>query len=229
MRQQINLFPSLPKRPIYDLSAIKIAKISGVFILLLLFVSVYQSIRNALSNHELRQLQASQEDASKTLSELATKYPVASKEADLRRETQAITQQLTEKKQVLQTLIVPEQQAKQNSFSNYLVGLASAANPYISLKTILLGEHGAQASLFGTAMTADEVVRFTERLQKQSSFAGKHFKTFRLIEPKAATQQINFVLSTNAGVVNPPPTPAQVVTEPVSTPDNNGNATHESE
>jgi len=195
MMQQVNLYqPAVRKRwKLFSIQMTLSAALAMLVVLLAVYYSGYQSQQKIRVNLQSAKLQ--EEGQLKRIEQLQTKlYPKS--------ESQHLTQKLdllkSERRQKTRVLSRLQDQAISNAvgFSSYLDALAQQRMPELWLTRIRIQEGGEQMFLDGSALQANLVPEYLQRLATEKAFGGRVFQAFTLARPADGAGHLNFSIGT---------------------------------
>lgn len=192
--QQVNLYQPILRKQEKVFSAK--AMLQGSLLVLAGLCLIYGY--TLLQTHNLRQqLQQTREARDQQLQRLTTliaQYPTKAKDASLpaRIDTARLSVQ---RKQALLAGVKALGLDATTLFSAHLSGLARQDLPDLWLRQISL-HYGQQVELQGSALRAEEVPLYVQRLSNEAAFAGTAFQSVVIARNEEQADRIDFTLST---------------------------------
>jgi len=193
--QQVNLYqPTVRKR--WKLFSIQMTLSITLVMLFALFVVYYfgyqnqQKIRMNLQNAKLQE-----EGQLRRMEELQRKLYPKSKSQQLEQKLDLLKTERKQKSRILNRL---QDQSISNTkgFSKYFKALSQQRMPELWLTNIRIHEGGEQMFLDGSALRADLVPEYLQRLATETAYKGRVFQTFSLTQPETETWHLDFSIGT---------------------------------
>jgi len=199
MKQQVNLYYSKAvKGDDSPLTALRMVKITGAFLGLMICYSVYQEVNHVLIEQELKDLETKQEVIQKEMQgkeALVNNKETKDKREKLTKEINAFEQEVQQGQMILNALSSVRTK-KNNGFSSFMKSLASASMPEVWLTHFNIQESGTHLLMEGSTVDARTIPKLIVNLGKELPFKGRTFQVFKLLRDDK-TQQTNFILQTD--------------------------------
>jgi len=186
--QKINLYEQIPHLLKDRLSFSLIAKIAGVFVVLLIALNIFARWQLMDYESQFRSLQLQQKAMTDELIKLNQAFigvTGANSPAD----------QLVKKKEIIDALL---QQGLLNSsgFTEELEALAASIVSGVWLTEIQIQQGGKQISLTGKTLSMKEALLFLENLSNSNVFSGNDLELSKIGNPEAKTGVLQFTITT---------------------------------
>lgn len=193
MTQQINLYQPAVFIKTSPCSTRRLLLAVGVGVGLLLFG--YGVVRWQLWRTEacLADMNAQEQAARQRVVNLQQSYPVRAYSETLARQVVHLRAEKAARLPLL-TLLVDHSPDEFPGFSKHLHGLAREDLAGVWLRDIALADGGHSLVLQGSALRAELVPRYVQRLSRQSSFAGLEFASLVMSRSEDRKEAVDFVL-----------------------------------
>lgn len=196
MTQQINLYQSAVfiKRSPCSTRCLVLAVIAGIGLLLL----GYGVVRWQLWRTEARlaDMTVQEQAARQRIVALQQSYPVRAYSETLARQVAHLRAEKAARLPLL-TLLVDHSPDEFPGFSEHLQGLAREDLAGVWLRDIALADGGHSLVLQGSALRAELVPRYVQRLSRQPSFAGLEFASLVMHRSEDRKEAVDFILRSN--------------------------------
>jgi len=195
MMQQVNLYqPTIRKRwKLFSIQMTMSFALAMLVVLMVVYYFTYQSQREIAVNLQKTKLQ--EEGQLKRMAELQAKLYPKSKSHQMEQKLNLLKAERRQKHRVLSRL---QDQSISNTmgFSTYFEALAKQRLPELWLTKIRIQEGGEQLFLDGSALQADLVPKYLQRLATEAAYKGRVFQTFALTRPENEAWHIDFSIGT---------------------------------
>lgn len=195
MMQQVNLYqPAVRKR--WKLFSIQMTLSIALAMLVLLMAVYYSGYRNQQEIVVNLQKTKLQEEAQLArMAELQTKLHPKSQSQQMEQKLDLLKAERQQKYRVLNHL---QDQRISNTagFSTYFEALAKQRMPELWLTRIRVHDGGEQMLLDGSALQADLVPEYLQRLATEAAYKGRVFQTFTITRPEEEAWHIDFSIGT---------------------------------
>ncbi len=193
MTQQINLYQSAVFIKTSFLSARRLLLAVTVFVVFLLLgygVARWQLWRTA---GHLADLAVQEQAAQQRIVDLQQNYPVRTYSEILSRQVAQLRIEKASRLPLL-TLLADHSPDEFSGFSEHLQGLAREDLAGVWLRDLVLADGGHSLVLQGSALRAELVPRYVQRLSRQPSFAGLEFASLVMSRSEERKDAVDFVL-----------------------------------
>jgi len=195
MMQQVNLYqPTVRKR--WKLFSIQMTLAIALAMLVVLMATYYSGYRDQQEIAvNLQKTKLQEEGQLKRMAELQAKLYPKSKSQQMEQKLDLLKAERRQKYRVLSRL---QDQRISNTagFSIYFEALAKQRLPELWLTRIRIQEGGEQLFLDGSALQADLVPKYLQRLATEAAYKGRVFQTFALTRPEDEAWHIDFSIGT---------------------------------
>lgn len=164
MRQEINLYPYLPKKSTALITPNRLLIIYLIFTSILFLDSSYTVWKIYQRSHVLRGLTATLAHEQDKLVSIVKQYPLIDPK-DMENSMHLLQQELTSKTKIVSML------ARDVNFADWLKAFAQINVPYVWLTQIVITEGGDHIVLRGQVMQSDVINRYVSELSRQSIFS----------------------------------------------------------
>ena len=169
---------------------------------LLVFVSVAMLGVNAIRGRGLGDLEAEAAASVTRVAELEQQLNEHMDTSALQAEGESLTRELQAKRELLSWITDPRL-SNRAGFAEQLHGLARQDLEGVWLSEFALEQGGASVSLTGSALDAELVPRFLQRLADEAVYKGREFETFVLSRSEENPSVIEFTVGRRAQEVQP--------------------------
>ena len=195
MMQQVNLYqPTVRKRwKLFSIQMTLSIALAMSVILMAVYYSAYRNQQEIAMSLQKTKLQ--EEGQLKRMAELQTKLYPKSKSQQMEQKLDLLKAERRQKYRVLNRL---QDQRISNTagFSTYFEALANQRLPELWLTRIRIHEGGEQLFLDGSALQADLVPQYLQRLATEAAYKGRVFQTFTLTRPEDEAWHMDFSIGT---------------------------------
>ena len=200
MLQQVNLYQVEKPAGQGILTAVQMAQITGLLVLVLGGVAGHAGARAWLEGRQFRLLEQEKQAQQALVSDLRNRASGHKTDPSIVAQVRALEDEVGSKTQLLDTLANPIL-GNTLGFSGLLRGLARGDVHGVWLKTIGIHGSGTQLTLMGNAVMPEAVPEFLEQLSEQPAFAGRKFESFHLERVEQGGGLIEFLLATTGGLM----------------------------
>lgn len=192
MIQQVNLYQPVLRKQKKIFSAITMLQANLLVLLGLLALYLYTVLQTHNMAEQLLTTQQQRDRQVSTVAQLTAKYPPRGKDTDLPGRIEQSRARLQRNQRLLS--VVQELGLDQpGGFSAHLAGLAQQDLPDLWLQQIHL-QYGQRVALSGTALRAEEVPHYLQRLSTEPAFNGTAFHSVVIARADAPRHQVEFKL-----------------------------------
>ncbi len=175
MKQKINLFLSLPQKPVTRCTLRCILLTSLVFFILLISFYGYQSMKTTDIKNEIKQVQLKQKNLDERIVKLKKLYSKHATAEDINKEISQLTLDIKGKKQLIEALS-KEAMFNTAGYSQHLTTFAKLIPNDVWLTNINITKSGELITLNGFTYDIHKVLDFMHHLEKTPTFKNKAFK-----------------------------------------------------
>ncbi|MEZ4484277.1 MAG: hypothetical protein R2864_06650 [Syntrophotaleaceae bacterium] len=196
MTQQINLYQSAVFIKTSPLAArrLLLAVVVGIGLLLLGYgVACWQVWR---AEARLADVGAREQASRQRIADLQQSYPPRASSEILARQVAQLRAEKAARLPLL-TLLVDHSPDEFPGFSEHLRGLALEDLAGVWLREIALSDGGHSLVLQGSALRAELVPHYVQRLSRQASFSGLEFASLVMSRSEVREEAVDFVLRSN--------------------------------
>ena len=186
--QKINLYEQIPHLLKDRLSFSLIAKISAVFVVLLITLNIFARWQLIDYESQYRGLQVQQKAMTDELIKLNQAFIGATG-------IDSPADQLAKKKEIIAAL-VQQGLLNSNGFSDELEALAANIVSGVWLTEIQIQQGGKQISLTGRTISMKEALLFLENLSNSNAFSSNDLELSKIGNPEAKTGVLQFTITT---------------------------------
>lgn len=199
MKQDINLFQAIPKKPRLLLSSNNVLLGVVLFSLGLMGFYAYSYLPIRSLEEELQQVSAQKQTAKQDLANLKQSLPKSTKNAELEEKMEQLSAILPVAEQLVE-ILENQSEGNINGFVKHLEGLARQHIDRLWLTKISLRAGGTALNLHGQTLEPNLVPRFITALTQESAFQQIRFQQIKLERTDELSQSLTFVLDTTASI-----------------------------
>jgi len=201
MTQQVNLFTDAfrPPKVVLPLPQILLASLASVVILIAITLLLQADLKS--EKQTLDTMVLKNQHMKDRLEILNGKAKKQKKDDSLVAANKRLSEKLNARKKMigaLDTVVVKDD----DGFSAILLSLARQKQNNMWLNSIYLGASGKDMRLEGSALNADLVPSYLQKLRQESSFLGRTFTLFELETDPENAKRFNFSLRSEETVAN---------------------------
>lgn len=182
IKQQVNLLDKRFRESESVLSGKRIFSIWGGLIALLALYSGYSYYENIRLTDEAATLKVQHQTVVARLDDM-TRKAQPGQSSQLENEVAFLNQE-KEKKIRINSVLSGADIGNTTGFSGHMEGLARQVVPKIWLKAVRIDEGGKSLGIYGSALDAEIVPRYLQKLSDETAYAGADFKTFIMERPE---------------------------------------------
>ena len=191
--QQVNLYQDELRKQELNFSAIQLAQLSLVFILVLALVSGFKFWQLQQQQQTLAQQQQKQQQAMAELQKLQQVLASRQKDLALARRLDEKSRELANKQKVL-AILSQDEFGNTHGFTAYITGLARQRLEGLWLTQLRIAEGGTDISMFGTTSSPSLLPKYLQRLSAEKVFAGTEFKNMLIARQQKKSHWLDFSL-----------------------------------
>ncbi len=195
MTQQVNLLQGEFAHVAFPFFAESLVPALGAVMAVLFLLYAYSLWQTRAPESHLAGLKADKERQTALLEELGNRKAKLRPDAALAAEVIGLDQAVGGKNQLIEAL-ASHGLANREGFSEHLLGLARQRVEAVWLKRIVISSGGRSLSLAGSALTAEAVPLFIEKLAPEPAYVGREFQALLLSSPEQGPPLIDFAMST---------------------------------
>jgi MSHA biogenesis protein MshI len=197
MTQQVNLFqPVFPLEGL-PLAPVRMGQIAGAFLLALAVATVWVTLSSWSNGRLVSRLEdeLSRRQAAAAALEERLAAHLDTQALDARRD--ALSAELGSKQRIL-SMLTDQRVSNERGFSANLLGVSRRWIEGVWLRGFEFDEGGQVVSIRGSALRAELIPRFLQRLGEEPAYQGKEFHTFVLRRSEGDIRAIDFEVSNKA-------------------------------
>lgn len=191
--QQVNLYQDELRKQELNFSAIQLAQLSLVFILVLALVSGFKFWQLQQQQQTLAQQQQKQQQAMAELQKLQQVLASRQKDLALARRLDEKSRELANKQKVL-AILSQDEFGNTHGFTAHITGLARQRLEGLWLTQLRIAEGGTDISMFGTTSSPSLLPKYLQRLSAEKVFAGTEFKNMLIARQQKKSHWLDFSL-----------------------------------
>jgi hypothetical protein len=192
--QQINLYQPILRKQEKIFSAKTMLQGNLLVLAGLAVIYIYTVLQTQGLQEQLTQAGAQRDQHLKRNAELLVQYPPRAKDSSLAPRIETARAALQQKRVLLATVSTLGLEDEIH-FSHHLTGLARQDLPNLWLQRIFL-QYGKQVELRGSALHAEEVPRYLQRLSAEEAFSGTAFHNVVITRSEEFANRVDFAIST---------------------------------
>ena len=195
MNQQINLFQPMFREQKKVFSAIAMAQVVGLVILMMVTIYAYNLWSLHPFEQELVKVNTEQRRLQQEFAQLQAKLPASTKSQLLEDEIRLLSRELEHKRQVEQALSTGSF-GNREGFSGFFEGLARQHVSGLWLTKVTLHNGGTQLVLSGKTNNAELIPIYIQKLASEPAFTGLSFNVLEMSRDEEDTDIIVFNMAT---------------------------------
>lgn len=198
MNQQINLYQPIFRKQEKIFSAVTMAQIVALMVVILGAVYAYNLWSLKPVQHEMARIDIELERLREELAKQQTKLAANTKSQLLEDEIKNISRELEQKRKIEQ-ILSGGSFGNRDGFSDYFEGLARQHVSGLWLTNVTLLNGGTQLVLKGKTNNAELIPIYIQKLANEKAFAGLSFNVLEMTRSEEDTEIIVFNIATKRG------------------------------
>lgn len=194
MRQQVNLYQPIFRKEKKVFSAIAMGQTCLAILAGLTLITFWSMWQERAIRGSIEEFSQQKDSRLQQIADLARRFPVRKKNVLLEQQLASLTTLRDQKRRTLEAL-TGEAYGNRTGFSGHMTGLARQHVAGLWLSDIQLASGGTSLSLDGSALRAELVPQYLQKLAAEKAYAGREFYVFEMRRSEQSGQWIDFTLN----------------------------------